>query len=158
MPDLFYRLQMLVVEIPALRDRLEDIEPLVFHFLKKAEEKSGLKKSVRSKAIRMLESYNWPGNVRELEGTILAAVATSNGSVVEPNDLDIKYRLSRTVDRLESDAQLDLLDEKHLNEKRNHVIQILKLSRSQRQAAEKLGINESTLRRVMQNLNIDVSA
>ena len=158
LPDLFYRLQMLMVEIPPLRDRLEDIEPLVFHFLKKAEEKSGLKKSIRSKSIRMLESYNWPGNIRELEGTILSAVATSTGAFIEPSDLDVKHHLSHTVERLERDSQLSLLDEKHLNEKRNHVIQILKLSRSQRQAAEKLGINESTLRRVMQNLNIDVSA
>ena len=157
LPDLYYRLQMLVVKIPSLRDMIEDIEPLTFHFLNKAEVKSGLKKSIRSSTIRALESYNWPGNVRELEGTILAAVTKSDGAAIEPSDLDAKFRLSRTTDRLESDTQLVLLDEKHINEKRNHIINILKLSRSKRQAAEKLGINESSLRRAMVSLNIDVS-
>jgi two-component system, NtrC family, response regulator PilR len=78
--DLFYRLSVIPLHVPALRDRREDIPLLARHFLESFRNSMGKKiDSVSPEAMRRLESYDWPGNVRELENTIERAVALENG-------------------------------------------------------------------------------
>ncbi len=86
--DLYYRLSVFPVTLPPLRERVEDIHPLVFHFLERFKEKTGRNVSGISKdALRALVSYEWPGNVRELENAVERAVIIASGRQIELDDL-----------------------------------------------------------------------
>ena len=82
--DLYYRLCVIPIEMPALRERLDDIPLLVSHFLQKNASQTGTEaKKIDHKAIEMLQGYRWPGNVRELENFVERAVILSTGPVLE---------------------------------------------------------------------------
>ncbi len=86
--DLFYRLNVVRVQLPPLRERLEDIRLLVNYFLKKlTRDHQQPPKSISAGFIRELEKYHWPGNVRELENVIQRAVVVAKGDVILPGDL-----------------------------------------------------------------------
>ena len=86
--DLFYRLSVFPITLPPLRERVEDINLLVFHFLESYKTKSGrFVSGISKEAIRALTNYNWPGNVRELENAIERAVIISSGRQIELDDL-----------------------------------------------------------------------
>jgi two-component system nitrogen regulation response regulator GlnG len=86
--DLFYRLNVVRVHLPPLRERREDIPLLVKYFLKKHTGKSGERpKATSAPAMRKLEQYHWPGNVRELENVIQRALVVSKGDTILPGDL-----------------------------------------------------------------------
>ncbi len=88
--DLFYRLSVFPIHVPALRERREDIHPLVIHFLEHYKQKTGRFVSGISKAaIQALISYDWPGNVRELENAIERAVIIASGRQIELDDLPL---------------------------------------------------------------------
>src|SRR5205085_9469128 len=81
--DLFYRLNVIALEMPALRKRREDIPLLVEHFLKKfSEENDKPLRHISPEALRPLMDYSWPGNVRELENVIERAVVLSTGPLI----------------------------------------------------------------------------
>jgi two-component system response regulator AtoC len=83
--DLFYRLNVIPIEIPPLRDRREDILPLVEHFVRKHALRAGKRvERVEEGVLAMLTSHDWPGNVRELENTIERAVVLSTGPTITP--------------------------------------------------------------------------
>jgi DNA-binding NtrC family response regulator len=82
--DLFYRLSVIPISLPPLRERREDIPVLVDHFLRKHAQRTGKRmEGVAKEALASLQSYDWPGNVRELENTIERAVVLSSGPVIE---------------------------------------------------------------------------
>jgi DNA-binding NtrC family response regulator len=86
--DLFYRLNVIPLVLPPLRERREDIPVLVEHFLRKHAHRSGRKiEQIREEALARLNAYDWPGNVRELENTIERAVVLSGGPVIEARDI-----------------------------------------------------------------------
>ena len=86
--DLFYRLNVINVQLPALRDRVEDVPLLGHHFLRRYSERLGKKvKTVSQEAIDLLSGYRWPGNVRELENAIERAVVLCRGESITPADL-----------------------------------------------------------------------
>jgi two-component system response regulator AtoC len=86
--DLYYRLAVIPIEIPPLRDRLEDVPLLVHHFLQKqAAAAGGEAKKIDPKAIDILSHYNYPGNVRELENAIERACALCENDMILPADL-----------------------------------------------------------------------
>jgi DNA-binding NtrC family response regulator len=86
--DLFYRLNVITIEIPPLRERLEDIPLLAYHFLRKYATRSGREiRRVSLEAMHALRNYHWPGNVREFENAIERAVVMARGDVVLPGDL-----------------------------------------------------------------------
>jgi transcriptional regulator with GAF, ATPase, and Fis domain len=88
--DLFYRLSVFPIQLPALRERPEDIHPLVIHFLEYYKQKTGRFVSGISKAaIQALISYEWPGNVRELENAVERAVIIASGRQIELDDLPL---------------------------------------------------------------------
>jgi len=82
--DLYYRLAVVPIELPPLRDRLEDILPLAQHFIQKYNEENGrnVSEQLAPEVLALLESYSWPGNVRELENTIERAVVIAPGDEV----------------------------------------------------------------------------
>ena len=85
--DLFYRLNVVRIAIPPLRERAGDIPLLVNYFLRKFAAGSGAPKSIARDALRALEQYNWPGNVRELENAIRRALVVAKGDVILAADL-----------------------------------------------------------------------
>ncbi len=92
--DLFYRLNVVPIFVPPLRERKEDIPLLVEHFLKRFNEENDKNVSISPSALRVLMDYNWPGNVRELENTIERLVVMSDGKIIESSDLPINFKLS----------------------------------------------------------------
>ncbi len=89
--DLFYRLNVVRIHIPPLRDRREDIPLLVNYFLKKiAKEQDRQPKSIASAAVKALEKYHWPGNVRELENIIRRAHVIAKSEAILPADLPVE--------------------------------------------------------------------
>ena len=86
--DLFYRLNVVRIQLPPLRERPEDIRLLVNYFLKKfARDQKHPPKSIASSTVKVLEKFHWPGNVRELENAIQRAVVVAKGDVILPGDL-----------------------------------------------------------------------
>jgi len=86
--DLYYRLSVFPINLPPLRERLEDIHLLVFHFLDRYKEKTGrFVSGISKEALRALVNYGWPGNVRELENAIERAVIIASGRQIELDDL-----------------------------------------------------------------------
>src|SRR5512146_48901 len=86
--DLFYRLNVINIPLPPLRDRIEDIPLLAHHFLRRYAERLGKKvRSMSPEAIELLSGYRWPGNVRELENAIERAVVRCRGDTILPGDL-----------------------------------------------------------------------
>jgi len=133
--DLFYRLNVVPVHIPPLRERKEDIPLLVEHFIAKYNrlEKKNLQ-SISSDALKLLMEYQWPGNVRELENFIHRAVVMETGECIQPEDLPAEVRdplftaerrdvLSRTLNfRKAKKSALEAFEKRFLNEAlfRNH--------------------------------------
>ena len=86
--DLFYRLSVFPISLPSLRERREDIHPLVIHFLEHYKQRtSRFVSGISKEALRALVTYNWPGNVRELENAIERAVIIASGRQIELEDL-----------------------------------------------------------------------
>src|SRR6266576_1836253 len=88
--DLFYRISVIPIELPPLRDRVEDISELTTHFANKFCNQAGRTLSISDKTIQLLENYAWPGNVRELEHTIERAVALETTDSIQPERLPEK--------------------------------------------------------------------
>src|SRR5205807_1399832 len=88
--DLFYRLSVFPIRLPALHERREDIHPLVFHFLEHYKQRTGrFVSGISKEALRALIRYDWPGNVRELENAIERAVIIAAGRQIELDDLPV---------------------------------------------------------------------
>src|SRR5881397_61123 len=105
--DLFYRLNVVRIQIPPVRERREDIRLLVNYFLKKfAQAQNQRPKSIAREVIRILEQYHWPGNVRELENVIQRATVVAKGDVILLNDLprEVLGTEPQVVPVLESNA------------------------------------------------------
>jgi two-component system, NtrC family, response regulator AtoC len=91
--DLYYRLNVLQIRVPPLRERKDDIPLLVEHFLSKYGERLGIKKMTVSRdALRALLDYRWPGNIRELENTVERAMVLAESDRVELDSLPEKLR------------------------------------------------------------------
>ena len=91
--DLYYRLNVVSIELPPLRERLEDIPLLVDHFLEQLQERRLPAKTISRETLSRLARYDWPGNVRELEHVIEQMVVTTPGPVIEPENLPAADRL-----------------------------------------------------------------
>ncbi|HEY6246288.1 MAG TPA: sigma-54 dependent transcriptional regulator [Pyrinomonadaceae bacterium] len=160
--DLYYRISVIPIELPPLRERSEDISELANHFVEKFCAPTGRKLGVSENAMRLLERYSWPGNVRELEHTIERAVALEHTSMIEPERLPEKitnynpYRVAEAMEFPEEGinitAHLDQLEKSYLVEalrrtsgNQTNAAELLKLSvRSLRHLLDKHGIRGLT--------------
>lgn len=143
--DLFYRLNVVSIRIPSLRERKEDILPLLFYFLDKNNKKYKKAKKLFSEAINYLCDYYWPGNIRELENVVERIIVTSEGDYVS---------LSVVQDQLKGNAEvltkavtgnsagvISPLEEK------KQLLELYEKYRSTRKVAKILGVNQSTVAR-----------
>jgi transcriptional regulator with PAS, ATPase and Fis domain len=179
--DLYWRLNVVPIEIPPLRKRREDIPALVAHFLNIYSDKN--EKNVvhiEAKAIEALQSYDWPGNVRELQNYVERAVAMADGDELtvellpdavlgraprrggrgRSGDID-----SLVFDVVQTGLEAAPADETNLHEKivnrveRELIVQVMESCNSvQTKAATRLGINRNTLRSKLQQYNLEEQA
>jgi DNA-binding NtrC family response regulator len=160
-PDLYYRLNVVSISMPPLRERREDIPLLVDHFLEKYRDKSGGKvKQVSPEAFSVLMEHDWPGNVRELENAIERAIVMGDGDVIRCSDLPVSIHrdaaISETgdiMDAIPSDGMsLDQVEESVM--KRLIIRALRETSGNQTQAAIKLGIQRRKLQYRMDKYGI----
>ncbi len=152
--DLFYRLSVIPIHLPPLRERTGDIPLLVEHFLKKYSEKGNREVTgIFPKAMKLLEAYSWPGNVRELEHTIERIVILEDGEVIQPEHLPsfIIQRQGEFQVFSEENFTLEELEKRYIQF-------ILRRTRGRRQdAARILGINRKTLSHKIEKFNLQVN-
>jgi DNA-binding NtrC family response regulator len=151
--DLLYRLSVITIALPPLRERREDIPPLISHFVRKHSQNHRPLPSISQEVMDALTNYSWPGNVRELENTIERLCQFSRGGIITLDDLPpkmnskVKFHHSHLFDGLPS---LDELERRYLL----HILEVTKHHRSQ--TAEILGINRRTLYRMAERFGIDL--
>lgn len=174
--DLYYRLHVLPINLPPLRERREDIEDLVDHFLRLASEEMGLSPKRMSKdALALLFAYSWPGNVRELENAIRRALVVTSGSIVGGDAIrsaipgleedatgkeglrdSLKAKVRGYVESVAGAHNGDIYKEVVSYVERILIEAVLKESKgNQVVAADMLGINRNTLHKKINELGVD---
>ncbi|MBN2024016.1 MAG: sigma-54-dependent Fis family transcriptional regulator [Pirellulales bacterium] len=153
--DLFYRVNVINIELPPLRERLSDIPLLAEHFLKRVCEESGKPaRQFNEQAMAALQRFAWPGNVRELQNVIERAVLLGRGATLGLEDLPPQFGVEGGVvvapvgerslkDALEAPERQIILDVLEMNNWNRHA------------TAESLGINRTTLYKKMKRLGLD---
>ena len=149
--DLYYRLNVVPIEIPPLRDRKEDILPLVNHFLTVANRKYHTNKSIYSDTIDVLESYRWPGNVRELENLMENLVITTPGDIIRRENLSERLKFSTENRGFTEDTEVITLKETVERAEYMAIQKAIRQCGSIRKAAVALGVDPSTIVRKQQN-------
>jgi transcriptional regulator with PAS, ATPase and Fis domain len=160
-PDFYYRINRFVIHVPPLRDRPEDVEPLVAHFVKLyyQEHPNEERKRILMRTVRYFEQFSWPGNVRELKHTVDAHLSDVKGKEITPKHLPPRFFAAHPKPSKESESaepvSYEQLKKSLEDEERRHIKAILKKSVTRLHAAKKLGIAPSTLHHVMKRLGID---
>lgn len=160
--DLYYRLKVISIDLPALRERMEDLPELVETFVARFAEKNGKAVShVSDEAMALLKSYSWPGNIRELEHAIERAVAMTNTSILFPEDFPPELRrpdgaVAGTAPVATGGAAPG--PQTSLEEmERVHIVKVLQETGfNKSRASEILGIDRATLYRKAQRYGIDL--
>jgi two-component system response regulator AtoC len=151
--DLYYRLSVIPIDLPPLRERTGDIPLLAEHFLRQYSQKGNREVTgISSQAMKMLSAYSWPGNVRELEHTIERIVILEDGDIVLPEHLPsfITQRTGEFQVFSEENYTLEELEKRYIQF-------ILRRTKGRRQdAARILGINRKTLSNKIEKYNLRV--
>jgi DNA-binding NtrC family response regulator len=143
--DLFFRLNVVPIDIPPLRDRREDIEPLLNYFLKASSEKMNVPmKKVQPRALDAIVKYNWPGNVRELENMMERLMILSAGEEIGLDDLPSEI-VSPSLDGKALDLKSATADSRTRTEKQLIVDALERTGGNRTKAARILGISRRTL-------------
>jgi len=144
--DLYYRLRVVPIEIPPLRARREDIEPLARFLLARIAAQHGRELRFSPDAIRALLHYHWPGNVRELENSIEYAVAVARGQTIQREDLPAEIAGPIVASAHETPGPMT---------EEQKLLQVLEENRWQREAAARaLGVSRTTLWRRMREAGL----
>jgi two-component system nitrogen regulation response regulator GlnG len=178
--DLFYRLNVVPMKLPPLRDRKEDIADLSRHFLAKAQEMGASPKTLTVDALMVLEAYDWPGNVRELENMMQRVAALHTDTIINAETLEQEIRmqnpispvgeitttLSESVDRhiaslfnsLRGSLPNPGLHERILQQVERPLLErtLRAVKGNQVKAADILGLNRNTLRKKIRELDIEI--
>lgn len=158
--DLYYRLNIITIDLPNLIQRKEDIPELVNYFINRYSKETGKNiQGIDKKALEALLSYNWPGNVRQLENCIRRAMVLAKGMRIVPEDLELKTDEKTDINALEEDsfAALERIVEQIMNDESKIKLWPLmekiliektlkKTNGNQLQAARVLGIHRNTLK------------
>jgi len=157
--DLFYRLNVIVIDVPPLRDRREDILPIANYYLSRFNKEN--KKEIvgfDNESEKILLSYNFPGNIRELENIVLRSVLLAREKYISPIDLPIKQTQRKEISQLLPESDLGDLNQMVEDfEKRMINLALSKAKGIQTHAAELLSLSERTLRFKLQKYEIDSS-
>lgn len=155
--DLFYRLNVVPIWIPPLRERKEDIIPLAIHFLEKFNSKFKANKRFEPEVLRAFEQYNWPGNVREMENVIERLVIIVDDEIIDINHLPfIENNQEIQGVNIEVLNPIPLQEASEILEKKL-ILKALQICGSTRKAAKVLGVSHPTVIRKAQKLKIKTS-
>ncbi len=170
--DLFFRLNVVRIELPPLRERKSDIALLAEYFLSLFSVEMGVeRKSLAKSSLKSMESYTWPGNVRELENILRRAVLLSPNIMLSPDDLRLpqKRKNKDSLEDIITERLMEFMEktpDKGTQELYDTIIPIMerpliklvlkKTRANQVHAAQLLGINRNTLRKKIKELNIDL--
>lgn len=141
--DLYYRLNIVPLKIPPLRERVEDIKPLAHMFLNRTNQKYGLQKHFQPGVVELLEQYAWPGNIREMENMIERLIVTSEQEEITWSDLPFiseqpnlseHYSLKKTLEEVE----------------RKIILEKMQIYKTTRKVAKALGISQSAVVKKLQ--------
>jgi two-component system, NtrC family, response regulator len=156
--DLFYRLNVIHIEVPGLKDRGEDIRMLVDHFIDKYRDSDNKKIELNPDAWKILYNYNWPGNIRELENIIERAVVLNSTGVIGVDDLPVY--LSDRKEELDIDTFIPmsapLQQTLEQIEKKIILRALAKCGNVQSHAAEMIGISKNLFQHKMRKYNISI--
>jgi DNA-binding NtrC family response regulator len=146
--DLYYRLRVVEIRLPPLRERMGDVAVLARHFIAKASRTAGRDPPVlMSAALDRLMGHSWPGNVRELENCVTRALLTAAGDVIRPENIELVERADA-----EPGADLSLAEAE-----RRHVMRVLESMRGHKsKTAEILGISRPRLDRLIARYELDL--
>lgn len=150
--DLYYRLNVVPINVPPLRERTEDILPLIHSALYKLNEKIGEDKIISSEALAILLTYQWPGNAREVENIIERLVITTKDEVVMPENLP-PYLLEASHQNKNQRAGKSLQEKLDITEK-EILVEAMKNHSTTRAMAKVLGISQPTVVRKMAKHNL----
>jgi PAS domain S-box-containing protein len=150
--DLFYRLNIVPIKVPPLRERSADILPLTHFFLKKFNERYGMNKKISPEALQCMMNNSWPGNIRELENLIERVVVTTINDLITVEDFPEEMKPEQPGLRIRDTGRP--LKEVMNEIEKEILFNSLKSYKTTRKTAEVLGIDQSTLVRKMQRLGI----
>ncbi len=161
--DLYHRLNVVQIYIPPLRNRIDDVIPLAYHFLKKfADEYNKQVTEISPQAIGMLKQYNWPGNVRELKSIMENVVIFSSGYVIELDDLIIAFKRLNKLPENETElrelinSSNDTLREAKEKFEKDYILHTLQKNNWKIiQTSNELGIDRTNLFKKMQKYGIE---
>jgi DNA-binding NtrC family response regulator len=156
--DLFYRIHVVPLELPPLRERREDIRPLAEHFLERARQEAGRGPLRFSRsALQALQRFDWPGNVRELQNAVERAVALAEGEVLELGDLPRSVAQSGRIDELRDSVRAGALSLEEASARFERALLQEALERhgwNQTHAARELGVTRRALKLRMDRLGL----
>jgi two-component system response regulator HydG len=150
--DLFFRLNVVSLRLPPLRERKEDIRPLAEHFLERVSQTRQVQYSINPEAVKLLQFYDWPGNVRELENCLERAVAMSPGPVLQTSDFPPHIRTA-ALRAVVPGKQARILPLAEL-EKQAILEALQQLNGDKLMTARALGIGKTTLYRKLKEYGI----
>ncbi|MEJ8544454.1 sigma-54 interaction domain-containing protein [Brevibacillus borstelensis] len=146
--DLYYRLHVVPIEIPALKERSDDISLLLHYFLRKYTTQYKKSKTIHPEVLQAFVQYEWPGNVRELENMIERLVITTEDQEIQLHDLPASVRSCQSTSLLPVlDSQTGLLSLKQAKKQleKEMILKAYQLYKSSYKAAEALGVDQSTI-------------
>src|SRR5438874_1736691 len=151
--DLFYRLNVVPLTAPPLRERREDIPLLAQHFLARFNQRNGTRRTLTQGALQKMASYDFPGNVRELENIVEQAAALARGDEIDADDVFIETRMSPPIDTPPSGVRT-LSQEVDAAEKRAIEVAIERNEGQLEKVARDLAVSTTTLWRKMKRLGL----
>jgi DNA-binding NtrC family response regulator len=154
--DLYYRINVLPIPVSPLRDRRDDIGPLVLRFSKNISKERGIEKEFLEETVKTMASYNWPGNIRELEHEVRRSMLLSKGTAITPKDLDPKIRGFTSEDEIKINPEMDYETFRRRQEAEERLYFLAKIrdTKSVRLLANLLNISNTTLQRRLKDLGI----
>lgn len=156
--DLYYRLNIIPIHIPPLRERTADIAPLAYYFLNKINEKYDLNKRFLPEVISFMQQYEWPGNIREMENVIERVAVTTDHDEIDIHDLP-RSMIEKTMQDDEKRDKTETIVENKLKDlvrelETKVISERIDKYGTTRKAAASLGISQSALVKKMKKLNI----
>ncbi|HAS54847.1 MAG TPA: Fis family transcriptional regulator, partial [Nitrospiraceae bacterium] len=151
--DLYYRLNVIELKMPSLRERRDDIPVLIKHYLDIFKKEAGKEiQDIDYEATQALLAYDWPGNVRELRNTIERSVVLTEGGVITLHDLPDKFR-TLDVEGVSTSSLRQALD----GFERDYIKRSMAENKGNKEeTAQKLGVDLATLYRKLKKLKVDV--